>query len=232
MHPSAMANGARFFEAYVQHLDRPLVVDVGSQDVFGSLRSVAPAHVRYVGVDMAPGKGVDVVIDDPYVLPFETGSVDVVVSSSCVEHMEFFWVAFLEMMRVLGPRGVLYLNVPSNGAFHRYPVDCWRFYPDSGKALARWGQRNGLDCLLLESYTSTQQQDLWNDFVCVILRDAASLALYPRRILSGIDGYSNGLCHPQMDRFLNPQDLTEDQRLLETELARRGAAAPARRGNL
>jgi len=232
MHPSAMANGARFFEAYVRHLDQPLVVDIGSQDVFGSLRSVAPAHARYVGVDMVPGKGVDVVIGDPYVLPFETGSVDVVVSSSCVEHMEFFWVAFLEMMRVLGPRGVLYLNMPSNGAFHRYPVDCWRFYPDSGKALARWGQRNGLDCLLLESYTSRQHQDLWNDFVCVILRDAASLALYPRRILSGLEGYSNGLCHPRLDHFLNPQELTEDQRLLETELARRGAADPARRGNL
>ena len=138
----------------------------------------------------------------------------------------------LEMMRVLGPHGVLYLNVPSNGAFHRYPVDCWRFYPDSGRALARWGQRNGLDCLLLESYTSAQQQDLWNDFVCVMLRDAASLPLYPRRIMDGIEAYSNGLRHPHLDRFLNPQDLTEDQRLLETELARRGAADPGRRGNL
>lgn len=232
MHPSAMTNGARFFDTYVRHLSSPLVVDIGSQDVYGSLRAVAPSGVRYVGVDMAPGKGVDVVVDDPYVLPFETGSVDVVVSSSCVEHMEFFWLGYLEMMRVLSPRGVLYLNAPSNGAFHRYPVDCWRFYPDSGKALVRWGQRNGFDSLLLESYTSLQQQDLWNDFVCVILRDAAALPLYPHRILPGITGYTNGLCHPQLDRFLNPQALTEDQRLLERELARRGAADPTRRGNL
>lgn len=232
MHPSAMTNGARFFDTYVRHLESPLVVDIGSQDVFGSLRSVAPPQARYVGVDMAPGKGVDVVIDDPYVLPFETGSVDVVVSSSCVEHMEFFWVAYLEMMRVLGPRGLLYLNVPSNGSFHRYPVDCWRFYPDSGKALVRWGQRNGFDCVLLESYTSHQQQDLWNDFVCVILRDAASLPQYPNRILAGIDGYTNGLCHPALDQFLQPQALTEDQRLLEAELARRGVAGPEWRGKL
>lgn len=232
MHPSAMANGARFFDTYVRHLPAPLVVDIGSQDVFGSLRTVAPPGARYVGVDMAPGKGVDVVIADPYVLPFETGSVDVVVSSSCVEHMEFFWLGYLEMMRVLSPRGVLYLNAPSNGAFHRYPVDCWRFYPDSGQALVRWGQRNGFDSLLLESYTSSQQQDLWNDFVCVILRDAAALPLYPDRILPGITGYTNGVCHPRLDHFLNPQALTEDQRLLEKELARRGAADPARRGSL
>ena len=232
MHPSAMANGARFFDTYVRRLDAPLVVDIGSQDVHGSLRSVAPPQARYVGVDMAPGKGVDVVLADPYVLPFDTGSVDVVVSSSCVEHMEFFWVAVLEMLRVLGPRGLLYLNVPSNGSFHRYPVDCWRFYPDSGKALVRWGQRNGFGAVLLESYTSLQQQDLWSDFVCVILRDAASLPLHPGRILDGFGDYSNGLVHPELDRFLKPQALTEDQRLLETELARRGAAEPWTRGSL
>jgi SAM-dependent methyltransferase len=219
-----MLNGSHFFQTYVAHLDDPLVVDLGSQDVFGSLRSVLPGNARYIGVDMVPGAGVDVVIQDPYELPFETGSVDVVVSSSCFEHAEFFWLSFLEILRVLSPRGVLYLNMPSNGAFHRYPVDCWRFYPDSGRALARWGQRNGFDTLLLESYVSDQHQDRWNDFVCVILRDSASLPLYPGRILHTIDGYSNGLCHPDLEQFLRPQELSEDQRRLEAELDRRDAA--------
>ena len=212
MHPSAMATGARFFQTYLAHIESPLVVDLGSQDVFGSLRSVAPAQARYFGVDMVPGKGVDMVLTDPYILPFADGSVDAVVSSSCFEHMEFFWVALLEIMRVLGPTGVLYLNVPSNGAFHRYPVDCWRFYPDSGRALARWAQRNGFGALLLESYISEQKQDQWNDFVCVILRDQASLPLYPQRMLTGLDDYTNGLCHPKLDTFLRPAELTEDQR--------------------
>ena len=211
-----MSNGSLFFKAYVEHLSAPLVVDMGAQDVFGSLRSVAPAHARYVGVDMVPGKGVDVVLQDPYVLPFDTGSVDVVVSSSCFEHSEFFWLLLLEIMRVLSPRGLLYLNVPSNGAFHRYPVDCWRFYPDSGRALARWAQRAGYDALLLESYICNQDRDQWNDFVCVLLRDRASLASYPQRILSTLQGFSNGLCHPHLDRFLNPQERTEDQRRLDT----------------
>ncbi|RYG12584.1 MAG: class I SAM-dependent methyltransferase [Burkholderiales bacterium] len=212
MHPSAMAAGARFFQTYLAHVENPLVVDLGSQDVFGSLRSVAPPQVQYFGVDMAPGKGVDLVLADPYVLPFADGSVDAVVSSSCFEHIEFFWVVLLEIMRILGPRGVLYLNVPSNGAFHRYPVDCWRFYPDSGRALAGWARRNGFDCLLLESYVGAQQQDQWNDFVCVLLRDQASLAQYPHRMLTGLSDYSNGLCHPDLDTFLHPQELSEDQR--------------------
>jgi SAM-dependent methyltransferase len=70
-----------------------------------------------------------------YKLPFADGSVDVVLSSSCFEHSEFFWLLFLEILRVLRPEGLFYLNAPSNGPFHRYPVDCWRFYPDSGNAL-------------------------------------------------------------------------------------------------
>lgn len=211
MHPSAMLAGSLFFDTYVAHLDSPLVVDLGAQDVNGSLRSVVPAHARYVGVDMVPGKGVDIVLVDPYVLPFETGSVDVVVSTSCLEHSEFFWVTFLEIMRVLGPHGVLYLNVPSNGAFHRYPVDCWRFYPDSGVALVRWAQRNQMNPLLLESFVSEQYRDQWNDFVCVILRDASFVGMYSQRILHQISNFTNGRCHPDLQQFIHPAELTEDQ---------------------
>ena len=83
------------------------------------------------------------VLDDPYTLPFADESVDIVVSTSCLEHSEMFWLSFLEMLRVLRPTGLLYLNVSSNGNFHRYPVDCWRFYPDSGVAMVCWARRNG-----------------------------------------------------------------------------------------
>ena len=41
------------------------------------------------------GKGVDIVLEDPYCLPFADNSVDVVVSSSCFEQAEFFWLLFL-----------------------------------------------------------------------------------------------------------------------------------------
>ena len=217
MHPSAMLAGSLFFDTYVAHLDSPLVVDFGAQDVNGSLRSIVPAHARYVGVDIAPGKGVDIVLVDPYAMPFETGSVDVVVSTSCFEHSEFFWVTFLEIMRVLSPHGVFYLNVPSNGAFHRYPVDCWRFYPDSGVALVRWAQRNQMNPLLLESFVSNQYRDQWNDFVCVILRDASFSGMYSQRILHKISNFTNGLCHPDLQQFIHPAELTEDQLRVEAQ---------------
>ena len=219
MHPTALLNGARFFDAYVSHLADPLVVDLGSLDIFGSFRSVLPSNARYVGVDLSPGKGVDLVLADPYVLPFETGSIDVVVSTSCFEHCEFFWVTFLEIMRVLKPSGLFYLNAPSNGVFHRFPVDCWRFYPESGQALARWAQLYGINAVLAESFVSDQYQDRWNDFVCVILRDKASLVDYPKRMLHAFTSYKNGLCHPDFEHFLQPAEFSEDQIKSKVDLA-------------
>src|SRR5690242_17879182 len=125
MHPSALKFGKRFFDAYA--VSRGTVVDIGAQDLNGSLKDVCPKRLKYVGVDFAAGKGVDVILKDPYKLPFEDRSADFVVSSSCFEHSEMFWLLFLEILRILKPEGVFYLNVPSNGIFHRYPVDCWRF---------------------------------------------------------------------------------------------------------
>ncbi|MGE6235200.1 hypothetical protein, partial [Aeromonas media] len=67
-----------------------------------------------------------------------------------------------------------YMNVPSNGYIHRYPVDCWRFYPDSGKALETWGRRCGYGVTLLESFTSAQfshlQEDRWSDYIAVFAK--------------------------------------------------------------
>src|SRR3954452_25578999 len=82
MHPSAVKLGRAFFDTYTKHLPAGTAVDIGALDVNGSLRACCPAHHRYVGVDFAPGNGVDVVLEDPYALPFGDATVDVVVSSS------------------------------------------------------------------------------------------------------------------------------------------------------
>jgi SAM-dependent methyltransferase len=225
MHPSAMRNAYRFFQTYGPSLrgagsGRLDVVDIGSQDVNGSLRTVCPADFTYVGVDFAPGRNVDVVLDDPYSLPFADESVDVVLSNSCFEHAELFWLSFLEIMRVLKPDGLFYLAAPSNGVFHRYPVDCWRFYPDSGNALVAWARRNGFDPLLLETYTSAQDGDIWNDWVAVFVKQSGQAARYPRRIIDSFRDFTNGMVAGRRD-VLNPTPLPEDMRRLRDALARR-----------
>lgn len=215
MHYTALQNCEQFFNSYGESIKKfapkALVVEIGSQDVNGSLRTFCPEHFEYTGVDFVAGKGVDLILDDPYSLPFESESVDVVLSSSCFEHSEMFWLLYLEIMRILKPTGVFYLNAPSNGEFHRWPVDCWRFYPDSGRALVTWAKRNGMTPLLLESYTSTQIGDQWNDFVAVFLKDQVHNEKYPNRILHNKTDYSNGLITYETN-FSNLSTMPEDKK--------------------
>lgn len=232
MHLSALRNAVRFFEIYKSGFagpEAPLVVDIGAQDVNGSLRSVCPRTFDYVGVDFTAGRNVDVVLDDPYSLPFATGSIDIVLSNSCFEHAELFWLSFLDIMRVLKPGGLFYLCAPSNGAFHRYPQDCWRFYPDSGHALVTWARRNGVDATLLESFVSEQDGDIWNDFVAVFLRDRRESARHQGRITDRFTRFSNAYVEGRPG-ILNMTPLPEDLRRLQRFVGRREAGLPAAGG--
>jgi len=106
-------------------------------------------------MDVLPGKNVDVVMKDAYVFPQPDNSVDIIVCGQAFEHIEFFWLTMLEMKRILKPEGYLFLIAPSTGPIHRYPVDCWRFYPDGFKALAGW---SGLKLLQIKI-----AQERWGD---------------------------------------------------------------------
>lgn len=209
MHSTAMRNGERFFRTYLPFIENPTIVDIGAQDVNGSLRSVAGEGVNFIGVDFVAGAGVDVVLEDPYKLPLETASADVVVSTSCFEHSEMFWVLFLEVLRVLRPDGLFYLNAPANGPFHRYPVDCWRFYPDSGHALVKWARMNGVAAAVVESFVAEQQEGRWNDCISVFIKDEALIAKFPNRML-GQGGFTNGRLHGN-EALINEREGTEDQ---------------------
>jgi SAM-dependent methyltransferase len=167
MHKSALIAGEVFFRTYCRQ-PRLRILDVGAQDINGSLRMVAPRDAEYVGIDMVAGKGVDHVLADPYAYPFESGFFDAAVSTSCFEHDPCFWVTFLEIARVLKPGGLLYLNAPSNGPYHPHSTDNWRFYPDAGKALAAWAQRNAVQLQFVESFILNQMDQVgWNDFIAV-----------------------------------------------------------------
>jgi hypothetical protein len=166
MHASAYDSGRLFFECYWQK-DFDRILDVGSLDVNGSLRSVAPASATFIGVDMGPGKGVDLVLSDPWTYPFPAEHFDAVISTSCWEHDPMFWLTFLAGLRVLSPRGFLYVNAPSSGTYHGYPLDHWRFYPDAGVGLEMWGRRMLHQVSLVESFVTDQKIHGFNDCVMV-----------------------------------------------------------------
>ena len=213
VHKTAVKNAKLFFDAYVAPLGHVTVVEIGSQDVNGSIRPAFGDGVNYVGVDFAAAKGVDVVLEDPYTLPFADNEIDVIVSSSCFEQSEFFWLTFVEGVRILRPGGVFYLNAPSNGPVHGYPVDCWRFYPDAGRALAKWAVRQGHDVVMLESFTTPQDGGFLNDYVAIFLKDSTRMASYPKRMIDTAGAVENGYVHGS-DEVRNKLPVTEDQRVV------------------
>lgn len=113
------------------------VLDVASADHNGSTRTAFESiGAHYTGADLECGANVDVVMPSPARLPFDDGSFDVVCSLQTFEQAPEFWRLFQDMVRVCRTGGVLIVIAPSAGAEHRYPVDCYRFLPDSFAALA------------------------------------------------------------------------------------------------
>lgn len=197
MHKTAEQNAKRFFETYVNEGSN--ILEIGSNLSTFNIRSLSPKDSKYIGVDLIQGRGVDIVLTDPYQLPFEDNSFDFVISSSCFEHSEFFWLTYIEIMRVLKPYGLFYLNAPSNGDFHRFPVDCWRFFPDSGTALSNWGKRNGYDNEVLEQYTSNKDKDIWCDYISIFIKDVKLIDKYTNRIINNFNDFTNGSIYPHKE---------------------------------
>jgi SAM-dependent methyltransferase len=155
MHASSFENMQKCFRRYVA--DRLAgatrafsVLDIGGADVNGSYAEIFPKPAfEYMAADLSAGPGVGMILEDPYALPAANDSFDFVLSGQMLEHCEYFWRSFAEMVRVVRPDGLIFLIAPSAGPIHQYPVDCYRFYPDSFRALAAFA-----NCHLV---------DLWHD---------------------------------------------------------------------
>jgi hypothetical protein len=169
MHKTAFEIGGLAIDIYAGG-PNARILDLGAYDVNGSLRDHARPGMDYIGADIEAGPGVDVVVKPGKRLPFDDESFDLVVASSVFEHDSAFWDTFAELVRVVRKGGHIYINVPSNGGFHRYPEDHWRFYPDSGLALERWAKKCKRPVKLIESFISEQHDANWNDFCAIFAR--------------------------------------------------------------
>ena len=171
MHHSAYVNAEKFYNKYCEdNIENKKILDVGSYDVNGTMKPIFQKG-QYVGLDMEKGPNVDIV-GVSHQIPFEKDEFDIVISSSCFEHDDMFWISFQEMCRVLKPGGYMYIQAPSNGPYHGWPGDNWRFYIDSWKALEKWGKKLGYDIELVEHYIDeitpappSEGPRFWNDSI-------------------------------------------------------------------
>ncbi len=107
------------------------ILEVGSLDVNGSLRTVAERYSpsSYIGVDFQAGPGVDQVCDANDLLEkFGRETFDLLISTELLEHVRDWRRVISNFKNVLKPRGKLLLTTRSKGCkFHGYPFDYWRY---------------------------------------------------------------------------------------------------------
>lgn len=177
MHDSALRIGRKFLDLYfLEHMTS--VLEIGSANVNGGLRDTKPDRATWIGVDLEPGPGVDVVVSPGQRLPFEDNYFDLVIASSVFEHDLKFWETISEMARVVKDDGLIYINAPSNGAFHRYPFDAFRFYPDAGISFLSIVKRYQHNALLRESFIASKDAEGWSDCVVVLSSGGATSTAY------------------------------------------------------
>lgn len=120
------------------------ILDIGSYDVNGNYRASIPNNWFYVGVDVAKGNNVDVVISE-YQVPFK--NIDLIISGSCLQYVKNPFKLIGSASKSLKKSGIMILSAPREQADgliglprHLCPekkkgFDCWRFLPDGMKAL-------------------------------------------------------------------------------------------------
>ncbi len=110
------------------------VIEVGSYDMNGSMRPVVSVWkpAEYVGVDIVPGPGVDVVCNaDDTVKHFGKERFDVVISTEAIEHVRNWKTVISNLKNLCAPEGVILVTTCMPGHYyHPHPGDFWRYTPE------------------------------------------------------------------------------------------------------
>ncbi len=211
MHNSALRIGGKFLENY-WHEKMSTILEIGSYDVNGSLRVKQPEGSSWVGVDIEAGPGVDQVVELGKPLPFPENSFDIIIATSVFEHDPSFWKTLSDMARLVKENGHIFITAPSNGMVHRFPLDCFRFYPDASMSFLNIICDVKPGANLAESFIGDQDHEgVWNDFVAIFSMKAS---IEPKELVSNSENHTNrwsqGKFHE--DTFV---ELPEDRRNAE-----------------
>jgi SAM-dependent methyltransferase len=155
MHNTSLSKAKSFFYEYAKDGDKVLEVGSRAEDgmpiTYRTMLKQLDIKVEYNGMDLKDGNNVDFVVKDEYNwTEIKDNTYDIVICGQVLEHSEFFWLLFKELIRALKHGGYLCVIVPIKCKIHRFPVDCWRFLPDGMRALAKYA-----DVRLLKAFCKT-----------------------------------------------------------------------------
>lgn len=89
------------------------VLEIGSLNINGTVRDFFSGG-RYLGIDIGPGPGVDVVADGSS-FSGPSAAFDVVISCECLEHDVHWRETFLNGLRMLKPDGIMVITCATYG---------------------------------------------------------------------------------------------------------------------
>ena len=120
-------------ESILEHIEQELggngtVLIVGCGEGGEGLSGFSPDFLddNVVGVDIRK-TNFTTLLGNIHQLPVSDGAVDAVVCQAVLEHIEDVDTALDELSRVLGPSGLLYVDVPFLQGYHALPTDYRRF---------------------------------------------------------------------------------------------------------
>lgn len=90
-----------------------IVVDIGSLDINGNNQYLFE-DCLYLGIDLLPGKNVDLAVKG-HELSLPDDSLDVVISTECFEHDQFYALTLKNIVRMLKPGGFLIFSCATTG---------------------------------------------------------------------------------------------------------------------
>ncbi len=104
----------------------PYATDAYTLDIGCANSPYSRLFPKRVGLDVAPGAGVDVVAD-AHALPFEDATFDQILCTEVLEHLHTPSQAITEMRRVLKPGGRIILTTRFVFPLHDVPHDYFRY---------------------------------------------------------------------------------------------------------
>ena len=119
-----------------------LCYDIGSMDVNGTYKPmVQEKNYIYRGLDISPGKNVDIVI--PTMGWNIKEKAPLVISGQCLEHVLYPWEWIKDVYNISSD--IVIIIAPYMWDEHKHPIDCWRILPDGMKGLLEYAGFKVLD---------------------------------------------------------------------------------------
>jgi hypothetical protein len=150
VHPNSMRLMEYFRDKYLSDKKSATVLDVGAMVVARknktSYRTIFEPDYHYVGMDVEPGRNVDIVGYDSI-----TTAYDVVISGQTMEHVKRPWEWLSNLTKYF--EHYICVIAPHTWKEHKYPIDTYRYFPDGMRDLFEYAGIAELEIMKSENDT-------------------------------------------------------------------------------